>query len=86
MSTGGAEDNLVPRTDNEIDDQKRKSFFTKNDFWNFVGETKLTTRSSATVSKSPGTIPNEYLKIHLNEYHLVDHIVCFTKKVRSCWL
>lgn len=84
ISTGG-DDKLIPRTDDEIstdvDHERKKSIFSKSTFWKFVSESKANNQSSAIFDKSLGKSFPEYFKIHVNEYHVVDNIVCFTKKV-----
>lgn len=82
VSTGG-EDKLIPETEIEIEVEKerKKSIFSKSAFWKIASECKANNQSSTTLNKSLGNFSTEYFKIHVNEYHVVDNIVCFTKKV-----
>lgn len=82
ISTGG-EDKLSATTDIEVaaDHERKKSIFSKSAFWKFASESISINQSSSTLNKSLGNFSTEYFKIHVNEYHVVDNIVCFTKKV-----
>lgn len=59
--------------------ERSKSIF--NNLWGFVFEPKLSNTSAVTLNKCLSNIQNGYFKIHINEYHIVDNIVCFSKKV-----
>lgn len=76
---------MIPRTDDEtstdLDQEKRKSIFSKSAFWKFVSESKANIQSCVNLDKSLGKFLPEYFKIHVNEYHVVDNIICFSKKV-----